>query len=282
MSPPRTTTYYYNPKTNELLTRQAYDYLTVAAAPLPASPPMPSLSYCSTAPTTPSSSPQTPTTKMVRTRAVNFGAVEGAREPFHDERYVFKSFNSHAKRCDDCYDSLYSGHSDLPLCSDGYGLYVDMGPYFYCSGGKPYSSVEREKYGEKNRILVPHEMTHVSALFEALDRGYAPKQSRHTSRPKPIIVQPQSPVKSSTKSTKTVHFSRYDDPDVVIVPADRRRHRDRERYYEERRQQSNTEKPYVVQRQPRRGSLYYEDEQRRHRHGERVIIVPADQVYYRT
>ncbi|KAJ9661419.1 hypothetical protein H2198_001987 [Neophaeococcomyces mojaviensis] len=275
VSPARTTTYYYNTKTNELLSRKAFDRLTVTATPSRDSPPTPTLSYCSTAATTPTSSPQPKAANMVqRRRTVNFGPVEGAREPFWDEQDVMKKFNSHVKHCSDCYDSLSSWHSGQPLCSRGHGYVVDMNPYFFCASGKPYSLIDKEKRKEKNRILVPPEMQHVSTLFEALENGYKPNSSRRKPQPKPEIVYSQPrPVPQ--------HYSRYEEPDVVIVPTNHRRHGDRERYYEERRHRLGTEKPYYVQREPRRGSLYHEDEERRHRHGEQVIIVPGDHVRYR-
>ena len=275
MSYARTTTYHYNSKTSELVLKEPFDRLTIAATPSTKSLSTPTLTYCSTPATTPTSSPEPTPANMTRTRTVNFGPIEGAREPFWDEQDVMKKFNSHVKRCNDCYNSLSSWRSGEPLCSRGHAYFVDMNPYFTNINGKLYSVIDNEKRRERNRILVPPEMQHVNTLFEAVNHGYAPGASRRRSQPRPVVVhihpQPQP---------RPTH-SRHQEREVIVVPGDSRRQAHRERYYEERRSRTDTERPQYIQREPRRGSLYHEDERRRHRHHEEVIVVPADRVRYR-
>lgn len=252
------TTYYYDPRTSEILTRQAFDRLTVSSRPVQAHrPATPELGYYSSAPTTPTSSPLPKPTKMART--VSFGAPEGARDALCDERELMRTFHKHVKGCDTCYDHLYDGR---PLCSKGHNYVVDMRPYFYCKAGKPYSVIDRNNKNESTRVLVPAEYKYVSKLFEQLNAGYTTSPSRYTTKPK-IVYPSAQPVREAP---------RHERP-TIIIPT--------ERYIS--RSTPRSAPRYHEYREPKsRGSLYHEDERRRHRHhGEEIIYAsPRSPRYY--
>lgn len=256
MSSTRTTTYFYNPKTNELSTKQTFDRLTIAATPAPTRPPTPDLGYYSSPATTPITSPQPSPAKMART--VTFAAPEGARDPLCDEKDVMKTFHKHVKHCDTCYNSLAAWRRGAPLCSKGESYVVDMQPYFFCKAGKPYSLIDRSQRDEINRVLVPVEYKYVSAFFEAVNSGYSPEPSRRAQRPKNLVHHP-APIIQEAESR------RHERP-TIVIPMERyspshRSPRSGDRHHDERRH-----------REPRyRGSLYHEDERRRHRHDAEVI-----------
>lgn len=252
------TTYFYDPILNELVTRQAFDRLTVSSTPIQAQrPATPELGYYSSAPTTPTSSPLPRSAKMART--VQFGAHEGARDVLCDEKELMRTFHKHVKGCDTCYDNLYDGR---PLCSKGHNYVVDMKPYFYCKAGKPYSVIDRNQKSEVTRVLVPAEYKYVSKLFEQLNLGYNTAPSRYAAKPK--IVYP---------SAEPVQAPRRQERPTIIIPTDRHisrsTPRSAQRYHEYREPKS-------------RGSLYHEDERRRHRHhGEEIIYAsPRSSKYY--
>lgn len=261
VSPFRTTTYFYDPKTNEVVLKQAFDRLSVSATPATSErPSTPELGYYSSPATTPTTSPQPKSAKMART--VSFGAPEGARDALSDEKDVMRSFHKHVSRCDTCHNSLTSWRSGIPLCSRGHNYVVDMRPYFFCKAGKPYSMVDRERRNEQTRVFVPAEYKHVTTLFEALNAGYLTNPSRHQSRPKVVVHQPN--IISAQPEPR-----RHERPTVVIPTetyhSNRVSPRTGERYHDEKRY-----------REPRsRGSLYHEDERRRHRHGDEVIYTSS-------
>lgn len=257
MSSVRTTTYYYDPKSNGLIFNK-FDRLTVAATPSSTQrPSTPELGYYSSPASTPTTSPKVKSIKMART--VSFGQPEGARDPLVDEKEVMRTFHRHVGHCDTCYASLKSWRSGAPLCQRGHNYVVDMRPYFYCKLGKPYSMIDRDQRGEHNRVFVPTEYKYVATLFEGLNGGYNTNPSRQASRPKPKIVVHQP--------TEAVYQeSRRQERPTIMIPATRPTQRS-ERYHEEEG------KRY---REPRsRGSLYHEDERRRHRHGEEVVYVSS-------
>lgn len=222
---------------------------------------------------TPTPAPTLPqTATMTRTRAVTFGLPEGARDPLVDERDVMRKFHSHVSRCDSCYESLSSWRSGRPLCSRGHGYVLDMKPYFFCKGGKPFSMIDREKRDERNRVFVPAEYQFVSVLFEATEGGYITGSTRSIPRPK--IVIHQAPVRSPEPSPRREY--RRSAEQVVLVPTERyvvasprSPKTPRTQYREER-----------YHREPRRGSLYYDDERRRY-HQNAEILVAAPDRYYR-
>lgn len=267
VSPARTTTYFYNPKTNELLVQHPFERLTIATTPAPIRPPTPDLGYYSSPATTPTTSPQTKSAKMART--VSFAPPERARDPLCDEKDVMRTFHKHVKHCDTCYNSLSSWGSGEPLCSKGHNYVVDMQPYFFCKAGKPYSLIDRSQKNEMNRVLVPADYKHVSILFEALNAGYSTNPSRRPQRPqrpKVVIHQPAPVIREAEPR-------RHERP-TIVIPTERyspshRSPRSGDRHHEERRH-----------REPRyRGSLYHEDERRRHRHD--AEIISASPVRYR-
>jgi len=259
VSSPRTTTYFYNPKTNALLVQQPFDRLTIATTPASIRPPTPDLGYYSSPATTPTTSPQTKTAKMART--VSFAPSEGARDPLCDEKDVMRTFHKHVKHCDTCYNSLSSWKSEAPLCSKGHSYVVDMKPYFFCKAGKPYSLIDRSQRNEITRVLVPVDYKYVSTLFEALNAGYSTnpsRQSQKPQRPKVVVHQP-APVIHEAEPRRRERPS-------LVIPAggyspSHRSPRSGDRYHEEKRH-----------REPRyRGSLYHEDERRRHRPDAEII-----------
>jgi len=265
VSPARTTTYFYNSKTNQLSVKQAFDRLTVASTPATTRTPTPDLGYYSSPATTPATSPQPQSSTMART--VSFARPEGARDAFPDEKDVMRSFHKHVKHCDICYNSLSSWRSGPPLCTKGHNYVVDMQPYFFCKTGKPYSLIDRHQRDDMNRVFVPAEYKYVSTLFEALNAGYSTNpSSRRPQRPKPVVHYP-APVIHEAEPR------RHERP-TIIIPAERysghRSPRSGDRYHEEQRH-----------REPRyRGSLYHEDERRRHRHDAEVIYAPPARYHH--
>lgn len=270
MSSPRTTTYYYYPVKSVSTPRQEFDHLSVTRTPRTPTPSTPELSYCSTPTTTPNTSPQQQTATM-RTRTVTFGLPEGVRDPLVDERDVMRKFHSHISRCETCYENLSSWHSGRPLCSRGHGYVLDMKPYFFCKGGKPFSMIDREKRDERNRVFVPTEYRYVTTLFEATEGGYRTGSTRSVPRPK--IVIHQTPVQPQETSPRR-EYRRQAEP-VVLVPAERyvvaspRSPRTPRTQYREER----------YHREPRRGSLYYDEQGRRYQNPEIVVATPDR--YYR-
>lgn len=266
----RTTTYYYYPVVSESKPTQIFDLLSVAQTPRPHTPPTPELSHCSTpATSTPNITPQTKPAKM---RTVSFGMPEGARDAGFDERDVMKKFNSHVSRCDTCYDNLSAWRSGRPLCSRGHGYVLDMKPYFFFKGGKPYSMIDREKRDERNRVFVPAEYRYVNTLFEALDSGYITGTQRSGPKPKIVIHQPSpAPVQEvaprrehrQTLKPIVIPTERY-----VVASSPRSPRSPTSRYRDER-----------YHREPRRGSLYHEESRRRYHHDAEVAAAPDR--YYR-
>lgn len=254
VSPFKTTTYYYNPKTEQLLSHPSFDRLTVSSTPVTTQrPSTPELGYYSSPATTPLTSPIPKTAKMART--VSFGAPEGARDARNDESEVMRTFHRHVKHCDTCYNNLNSWTSGKPLCYKGHNYVVDMRPYFFCKAGKPYSLIDRERFGEMTRVLVSSEYKYMSMLFEALNAGYSTNPSRQIIRPKVVIHQP-------TTVASQPEPRRYERP-TITIPTQR---------YQSTRLSPRSGERYQEHREPRyRGSLYHEDERRRNRYGEEVV-----------
>lgn len=235
--------------------------MTTAASPR-YRPLTPDLGYYTSPGTSPANSPRLSSPRMART--VQFAASEGARDAKSDEKEVMRTFNKHVKNCDTCHEVMTSDYPSAPLCSKGHSYVVDMQPYFYCKGGKPYSQIDKKYKGEMTRVFVPSDYRHVVSLFQALSTGYSTKPSSR--RPRVILHQP---VPSSQSSER-----RRERP-TIIVPIDQytttsRTPRNGERYHEDRR---SSEPRY-------RGSLYYEDEQRRHRQEPEVIRIRPERSYF--
>lgn len=260
MSPQRTITYYYYPKSNVL--SQAYEYVSVPRDSQSPTPSTPALSNATTRTNTPVS---TPTLTMARptTQRVGFASqVRTCRPPRDDELSVMRKFARHAEHCRQCKDPYRVWKEDGQLCDRGHGYARDVAKYIYSKGGRPCSIVDKESRDERNEIEVPVDCEVIRNLVKAFDRGLNLKT-------KPVVSHDRNYYVSDRKEQS--NHDRESSRVVYVVPSDSRSRHERERYHSDDksvRRQSTVDN--------KKGSLYYQDEadkKSRRRYDEPVIII---------
>lgn len=206
--------------------------------------------------------PKTPTFRSVspadhksRRRNVAFASpvAEAFRRPAEDELSVMRRFASHTHHCNSCEEALKSRSSSKNLCDRGFTHAKDLGRYFYCSDGKPFSETDKRMGRERVQVEVPGEYENVKHLFYALDNGLnlggRPKSSRpeiHQSSKYPLTSRSGDAYSRTEVRTPTQYELRnFDNGSYDIRPSKTDSYRPREPVYQKRGSRSyETRTPY--------------------------------------
>jgi hypothetical protein len=195
---------------------------------------------------------------MARTPHVSFDPqVRSQRRLREDERAVCATWSRHAAKCDRCNRPVDVWRRGGKLCDKGRTYAIDLAKYIYSKGGRPYSVIDKEYYGQRNEIEIPYEYEAVRDLVKAFDKGLTLNTS--SKRPTPTISYDTN-----------YYVPSREEPNTVYITPNSSSRRERERYHDDdRRRTVHFDSSY-------RGSHYLSDErarQERRYEPEPVIIL---------
>ena len=212
----------------------------------------------------PSSPPGSPT-KKARFAHTDSGLISGVSRPLTPtEAWSLYHFETHARKCPECYDPLGVHLKGNRLCDNGHALAQDVAEHVYHRAGEVYSKKTDDH--KHVRVEIPPGYDQLRLLLQAIDRAV-----RSTSRTTPIISYDTNyPVSARRRESSPERRRRYEDEreEVIVEPASSQRRPQRKSSHKSKRYSTvvvNDDveaEPSRPKPDQRRGSLYDIDLQR--------------------